>query len=149
LNVHGVNDFMQMEMHAAEPLDPDSAFLGWYCCCKVIQSIEHIPAEPIQARCNTLRYEIYKLINSVWKKEELPQQWRGYFIVPIYKKGDKTDCSSYTGMSLLQATSKILSSVVLSRLTPCVDKITGDHECGFQYNRSTTDQIFCIRQILD
>jgi hypothetical protein len=28
LNVHGVNDFMQMEMHAAEPLDPDSAFLG-------------------------------------------------------------------------------------------------------------------------
>jgi hypothetical protein len=32
--------------------------------------------------------------------------------------------------------------------SPYVDKITGDHQCGFQSNRSTTDQIFCIRQLL-
>jgi hypothetical protein len=24
-----------------------------------------------------------------------------------------------------------------------------DHQCGFQHNRSTTDKIFCIRQILE
>jgi hypothetical protein len=34
-------------------------------------------------------------------------------------------------------------------LTPCGDKIIGDHHCGFRRNRSTTDQIFCIRQILE
>jgi hypothetical protein len=28
------------------------------------------------------------------------------------------------------------------------DKITGDHQHGFQLNRSTTDHMFCIRQIL-
>jgi hypothetical protein len=27
--------------------------------------------------------------------------------------------------------------------------ITGDHQCGFRRNKSTTDQIFCIRQILE
>jgi hypothetical protein len=31
----------------------------------------------------------------------------------------------------------------------CIDEIIGDHQCGFRCNRSTTDQIFCIRQILD
>jgi hypothetical protein len=27
--------------------------------------------------------------------------------------------------------------------------VIGDHQCGFRRNRSTTDQIFCIRQILE
>jgi hypothetical protein len=30
----------------------------------------------------------------------------------------------------------------LSRLSPYVDEIIGDHQCGFRRNRSTTDQIF-------
>jgi hypothetical protein len=34
-------------------------------------------------------------------------------------------------------------------LIPYIHGITGDHECGFRRNRSATDQIFCIRQILE
>jgi hypothetical protein len=33
---------------------------------------------------------IHKLINSVWNKEELPDQWKESIIVPVHKKGDKT-----------------------------------------------------------
>jgi len=33
-------------------------------------------------------------------------------------------------------------------LTPCAEKITGDHQCGFRLNRSKTDHIFYIRQTL-
>jgi hypothetical protein len=44
---------------------------------------------------------------------------------------------------------KILPNILLSRLSPYIDEIIGDHQCGFQRNRSTTDQIFCIRQILE
>jgi hypothetical protein len=42
-----------------------------------------------------------------------------------------------------------LFSLLLSRLSPYVDEIIGDHQCGFRRNRSTTDQIICIRQILE
>jgi hypothetical protein len=38
---------------------------------------------------------------------------------------------------------------LLSRLNPYIDKIIGNQQCGFRHNRSTTDQIFCIRQILE
>jgi hypothetical protein len=34
---------------------------------------------------------IYKLINSIWNKEELPKQWKESIIVQIYMRGDKTD----------------------------------------------------------
>jgi hypothetical protein len=29
--------------------------------------------------------------DSVWNKEELPDQWKESIIVPIHKKGEKTD----------------------------------------------------------
>jgi hypothetical protein len=52
-------------------------------------------------------------------------------------------------MSLLSTSYKILSNIILSRLSPYIDEIIGDHQCGFQRNRSTTDQTFCISLILE
>ena len=34
-------------------------------------------------------------------------------------------------------------------LTTHAEEIAGDHQCGFRRNRSPTDHIFCIRQILE
>ena len=44
---------------------------------------------------------------------------------------------------------KILSVFLLSRLTPYLEEIIGDHPCGFRSNRSTTCHIFCIHRILE
>jgi hypothetical protein len=44
---------------------------------------------------------------------------------------------------------KILSNIHLSTLTRYAEESTGDHQCGFRRNRSTTDHIFYIRQILE
>ena len=52
--------------------------------------IDQIPAELIKAGGRTNLSEIHKLINSIWNKEKLPEQWKESIIVPIYKKGDKT-----------------------------------------------------------
>ena len=67
----------------------------------------------------------------------------------MYKKGNKTDFSNYRGISLLLTTYTVLSNILLSRFTPYVEEIIGDHQCGFQWNRSTTDHIFCIYQMLE
>jgi len=86
--------------------------------------------------------EIHKLTNSVWNKEELPEEWKESIIVPVYKKGDKTYCSSnYRGISILSPTYKILSNILLSRLTPYAQEIIEDHQYGFQCNRSTTEHV--------
>jgi hypothetical protein len=47
---------------------------------------------------------IHKLINSIWNKEKVPDQWNESIIVPIHKKGEKTDCNNYRGISLLSTT---------------------------------------------
>jgi len=52
-------------------------------------------------------------------------------------------------ISLLSDTYTILSSILLTRLTSHPEEIIEVRQCGFQGNRSTTDHIFCIRQILE
>jgi hypothetical protein len=59
------------------------------------------PAQLIKAGGRTICSEIHKLINYIWNKGELPEDWKESITVPIYKKGTKTDCSKYTGVSLL------------------------------------------------
>jgi hypothetical protein len=65
---------------------------------------DQILAELIQAGDEILLSEIHKLINSVLNKEELPDQWKEpIIIIPVHKKGDKTDCNNYRGISLLSS----------------------------------------------
>jgi hypothetical protein len=154
LNVHGVKDVRQTEIHTAEPLVHKPSDSEVEMAIEKLKrhkspGIDQIPAELIKAGGRAIHSEIHKLINSIWNKEELPEQWKESIIVPIYKKGDKTDCSNYRGLSLLSNTYKILSNILLSRLTPYAEEIIGEDVCEFRRNRSTTDHIFCIRQILE
>jgi len=56
-------------------------------------------------------------------REELPEEWKESIIVPIYKKGNKTDCSNYRGISLLPTTYKILTNILLSKLIPYAEEL--------------------------
>jgi hypothetical protein len=40
------------------------------------------------------RHKFIKNVISIVEEEELPDQWKESIIVPVYKKGDKTDCSN-------------------------------------------------------
>jgi hypothetical protein len=52
-------------------------------------------------------------------------------------------------ISLLEASHRILSNVLLSRVSAYVDQITEDHQHGFQCNKSTTEQMSCICLIVE
>ena len=152
--MHGVKDVGQAEIRTEEPLVPKRSSSEFELAIDKLKSyktpgIDQISAELLKAECRKICLEIHKLNTSIWKKEKLPEEWKESIIVPIHKKGDKTDCNSYRGISLLPTTYKILSNILLSRLFPYAKEIIGDHQCGFRRNRSTIDQIFYIRQILE
>jgi hypothetical protein len=138
----------QTEIQTAEPLVPSisevEVAIGKLKMYKS-PGADQIPAELFNQGRETLHSEIQQIIKLIWNKEELPHQWKE----SIHKRGDKTVSSNYQGISLLPTSYKILSSILLSRLIPYADEIIGDHQCGFRHNRSTTDQIFYICQILE
>jgi hypothetical protein len=142
----------QTEMHTAKPFMPEpsasevEAAVGKLKRC-ISPGVDEIPVELVQAGAKRLCPEIHKLTKMIWNKE-LPHQWKESIVVPIPKKGDKTDCSNYRGMSVLSTSCKIVSNI-LSRLTPYGYEIIVDHQYGFQHYRSMTDEIFYIQQILE
>jgi hypothetical protein len=84
----------------------------------------------IQAGGNILHSEIHKLINSIWNKEELPEQWKETIVVHICKKGDKIDCSNY--MISVPVTNCIINFIQYSspNVKSIHNEITGDHQYG-------------------
>jgi hypothetical protein len=136
LNVHNVSNVRQIEIHMADSLVPGPSRLEVEVAiaklkkCKSPGS-DQIPAELIQAGGEVLLSAIHKLIKSVWYKEELSYQWKESIIVRIHRKGDKTNCINYRGISLLSTSYNILSNILLLRLSPYVYEIIEDHQCGF------------------
>jgi hypothetical protein len=141
LNVQNINDIRQIEVHTAVLLVPCPSRLQVKIVFANVKKYkllvsDEIPAELIQATGEVLLSANYKLINSVWNEKKLPDQCKESIIVPIHKKGHKTDCNNYRGISLLSTSYKMLSNNLLSRLRLYIDEIIGDHQCGFQRNRS-------------
>jgi hypothetical protein len=104
--MHKVTDVRQIEVHTAKPLVPGPSHLEVEIAIAELKRYklpdrDQILAEMVQAGGKILLSAIQKLINSVWSKEKLPDQWKESIIVPIHKKGDKTDCNNCCGISLL------------------------------------------------
>jgi hypothetical protein len=77
LNVHNVSDVRQIEVHTAEPLVPGPNRLEVEIAIPKLKRYkspgsDQIPAELILAGGEMLLPAIHKLINSIWKKGELP-----------------------------------------------------------------------------
>ena len=88
LNVFGVDDVRQTEIHTSEPLVPESSAFEIEIAIEKIKShkspgIDRIPAESIKAGGRKIRSEIHKHINSTSNKEELPEKWKELINVPI------------------------------------------------------------------
>ena len=80
--------------------------------------------------------------NHQWEVVSVQQAWKDASIVPIYKKGDRTDCGNYRGISLLSIAGKIFARILLNRLsTHITSEVVPETQCGFGGNRSTVDNI--------
>jgi hypothetical protein len=124
LNVHNVSYVRQIEVHMAEPLVFGPSRLEVEIAIAMFKKYkspgsDQIPAELIKARGEMLLSAIHKLINSIWNEEQLPDQWKESIIVPVYKKGDKTDCNNNRGISLLSTSYKILLNILLKVKSVC------------------------------
>jgi hypothetical protein len=122
--VHNVSEVRQIEVKTGEPLVPGPSHLDVENAIVKLKRYKSpfsigIPSELIQAGSEILLSAIHKFINSAWNNEELPDQWKESLIVPVHKKGDKTDCKNYRFISLLSTSfSQILSNIFLSKLRP-------------------------------
>jgi len=88
-------------------------------------------------------------MSPLWE-EKMPTDWTKNIIIPIYKnRGNKLQCKNYRGISLLCKGYKILTTVINNRLKKYTKYIIGEYQAGFRTGKSTTDQIFTVKNLLE
>lgn len=76
--------------------------------------------------------QLHRLILLIWESQTTPADFKDALIVPIFKKGDRSLCGNYKGISLLSIAAKVLSSILLTRLNTLVEEIFPVSQCGFR-----------------
>ena len=98
------------------------------------------------------RFMIYLmlLINIVWTSFKLPSSWLISSITCLFKnKGSRSEAKNYRGLSIMATCSKIIISVVISRIRDTYEKLISNCQFGFRSNRSTTDAIFILQNAIN
>jgi hypothetical protein len=146
LNVHGVYDFRQMDVHVSESLVPESGLVEVEIAIGKLRrykspATNQIPTELIKAGGETLCSEIHKLLVLCGIRSNCYSSGRNLLLYQFIKMVIRL-----TVIIIEELPSyKIVYIILLARLTLHGNEIIGDHQCGFRRNGSTTNQMFYIR----
>ena len=97
----------------------------------------------------SLRAFLLVLFNICWTTEIISTNWIDAIIVILFKKGDRSFCGNYRGISLLSAVGKVFAGIILQRLNLLAEHIYPQSQSGYGNGRSTIDGIFTLRQLVE
>jgi hypothetical protein len=101
--------------------------------------------------CDILAGHITVIFNFILNTGNFPIAWTKGIIVPLHKKGDKSDIKNYRGITLLSNFAKLFTCVLNQRISKwCEENNTiSDAQFGFRKGRSTVDAVFVLYSIIE
>ena len=93
---------------------------------------------------------MHLICSLAWKKGIVPDDWIKAIIIPIYKgKGDRKECGSYRGISLLSIPGKVYGRILIERVTEMTESKISQEQGGFRKGRGCIDQIFTVKSVAE
>ena len=106
-----------------------------------------IPVELFQILKDSVTV-LQSMCQQIWKTQQWPQDWQRSVFIPIPKKGNAKQCSSYCTIALISHASKVMLKILQARLQQYVNHELPDVQAGFSKGRGTRDQIVNICWII-
>lgn len=105
--------------------------------------IDNIRSELLQKISQYIEDPLVKIFNRCMEIGIWPSCLKKTIVVPIFKKGDRSNTENYRPISLITSLSKILEKVVEKRLNSFIDKfnILSPNQYGFRKQKSTVDAL--------
>ena len=90
---------------------------------------------------------VYTLMRTIWKEENIPDQWKKGLITSIWKgKGDRESLSNHRGITVSSSIGNIMEELIDNRILKTV-KYTQAQGGGLK-GSSTYDHVFLIHSII-
>ena len=108
-----------------------------------------IPVELFQILKDDAVKVLHSICQQIWKTQQWPQDWKRSVFIPIPKKGNAKECSTYHTIAPISHASKVMLKILQARLQQYVNRELPDVQAGFRKGRGTRDQIANIRWIIE
>ena len=110
---------------------------------KLTRTPEGIPSFFIANTIGPLLLPLTVLFNIFLSNNVVPVQWKQAFVIPVFKKGDRSKVGNYRPISLTSSIARLFESVILDKLIAYTQQnnLISELQFGFQPNRSTCDNI--------
>jgi len=87
-----------------------------------------------------LKNEAVKVLHSIcqqiWKTQQWPQCWEKSIFIPIKKKGNSKECSTYHAIVLILLACKVMFKILQAKLQHCMNWKLPDVQTGLRNKRS-------------
>ena len=92
-----------------------------------------------------------KILNKIWREEEIPEEWKRGILCTIFKKGEKNKSANYRSITLMDTGYKIYTNILREKLQEEIKKneIYSEPQLGFRRNSSTIDAIYILKNAID
>ena len=107
----------------------------------------HPPSSPSPPAPNTSQHQSpFQWVNchQIWKTQQSPQDWKRSVIIPISKKGNAKECSSYHTTEFTSHATKVMLKILQARLQQYLIWELPDIQPEFRKGTGTRDQIVII-----
>ncbi|GFS17809.1 endonuclease-reverse transcriptase [Elysia marginata] len=111
--------------------------------------VDNIPSELLKAGGEEVNNILTALCQRIWNEKKCPTEWTKSLVVSLPKKGNLRLCNNYRTISLISHPSKVMLRVILNRLEPKAEEILAEEQAGFRAGRSTVEQIFNCRILIE
>ena len=89
-----------------------------------------------------------KIMRDCWDTGTVPSEWLVYYMTVLEKKGDKTLCANYRGISIGETFSKVYTTILKHRLTDLYEGLAPEYCNGFRKGRGRSDSIYVLLEVL-
>ncbi|KAF2884257.1 hypothetical protein ILUMI_21909 [Ignelater luminosus] len=80
---------------------------------------------------------------------DILQEWKVAYLSSVHKKGERTKCGNYRGISVRSTISRIYGKILKNRIETEYQEQEAKEQAGFRTGRSTIDHLFPITQIIE
>ena len=100
-----------------------------------------IPVELFQILKDDTVKVLHSICQQIWKTQQWPQDWKRSVFIPVPRKDNAKEFSSYCTIALISHASKVMLKILQDRLQQYVNRELPDVQAGFTKGRGTRDQI--------
>ncbi|XP_075156743.1 uncharacterized protein LOC142230014 [Haematobia irritans] len=100
-----------------------------------------VPSAVLRNCASVLCIPLTNLFNYSLSSGCFPTLWKDSYIIPLYKKGNRTEIENYRGIAKLSAIPKLFERLVTDRLVHSLRSIFSVYQHGFMKGRSTSTNL--------